>query len=195
MPEEGLETRARMPSHLSSRAQASRALAASSPVRDEPRIGICPVPAGPEDWQHGHHAQRRRRAAARRPGRRPRGLPRDPPRRTGSVLARRAAVACALLRRTAGSDARRGPARSMGLREHHRRTRRTRDAPATLVSVASNSIGPLVLERGGGDTSAPPRRTRQTGHALAPRCSRCPRRRLSGLTVGALNRKARDGPG
>jgi hypothetical protein len=31
--------------------------------------------------------------------------------------------------------------------------------------------------------------------ALTPRCGRCPSRRLSGLTVGALNRQARDRPG
>ena len=31
--------------------------------------------------------------------------------------------------------------------------------------------------------------------ALTPRCGRCPSRKLSGLTVGALNRQARDRPG
>ena len=37
-------------------------------VRGAPRIGIRPLPASAEDRQHGHHPQRRGRAAARRMG-------------------------------------------------------------------------------------------------------------------------------
>jgi hypothetical protein len=145
---------------------------------DESRIGVRPLSTSPQDGQSHPDSQRRRRASARRPRRRPRGLRRHSSLRAGAVPARRAAVARALLPRATRRDARPDPSSSMGLRQHHRRAGRTRHTRATLLALVSQNpwhersarttAGSLNVSR----TTDPPDRARPCTYEVRRRQAR-----------------------